>query len=208
MKKILRYLQITVLPFILQLFIRFIYLSSKKTFHFPKKELKDKSYLIAFWHGELIMQPFNFQKLRKKQKISAMISEHRDGEAITRTVQYLGIDSLRGSSTRGGVKALIGAIKELKAGNDIAITPDGPKGPRHSVADGIVLIAQKTNSKILFLNVKVDKYWQFKSWDKFVIPKPFSKIDFYISEAYSLDSMENEEAKSFVREKLLINAMK
>ena len=137
-----------------------------------------------------------------------MISEHRDGEAITRTVQYLGINSLRGSSTRGGVKALIGAIKELKAGNDIAITPDGPKGPRHSVADGIVLIAQKTNTKILFLNVKVDNYWQFKSWDKFVIPKPFSKIDFYISEAYSLDSMENEDAKSFVQEKLLINAMK
>lgn len=208
MKKLLRYLQITVLPFILQLFIRFIYLSSKKTFHLPKKELKDKSYLIAFWHGELIMQPFNFKKLRKKQKISAMISEHRDGEAITRTVQYLGINSLRGSSTRGGVKALIGAIKELKAGNDIAITPDGPKGPRHSVADGIVLIAQKTNTKILFLNVKVDNYWQFKSWDKFVIPKPFSKIDFYISEAYSLDSMENEDAKSFVQEKLLINAMK
>ncbi|MCJ8325651.1 MAG: lysophospholipid acyltransferase family protein [Campylobacterales bacterium] len=208
MKRLLRYLQITVLPFILQLFIRFIYLSSKKTFHLPKKELKDKSYLIAFWHGELIMQPFNFKKLRKKQKISAMISEHRDGEAITRTVQYLGINSLRGSSTRGGVKALIGAIKELKAGNDIAITPDGPKGPRHSVADGIVLIAQKTNTKILFLNVKVDNYWQFKSWDKFVIPKPFSKIDFYISEAYSLDSMENEDAKSFVQEKLLINAMK
>ena len=208
MKRLLRYLQITVLPFILQLFIRFIYLSSKKTFHLPKKELKDKSYLIAFWHGELIMQPFNFKKLRKKQKISAMISEHRDGEAITRTVQYLGINSLRGSSTRGGVKALIGAIKELKAGNDIAITPDGPKGPSHSVADGIVLIAQKTNTKILFLNVKVDNYWQFKSWDKFVIPKPFSKIDFYISEAYSLDSMENEDAKSFVQEKLLINAMK
>ena len=208
MKRLLRYLQITVLPFILQLFIRFIYLSSKKTFHLPKKELKDKSYLIDFWHGELIMQPFNFKKLRKKQKISAMISEHRDGEAITRTVQYLGINSLRGSSTRGGVKALIGAIKELKAGNDIAITPDGPKGPRHSVADGIVLIAQKTNTKILFLNVKVDNYWQFKSWDKFVIPKPFSKIDFYISEAYSLDSMENEDAKSFVQEKLLINAMK
>lgn len=68
MKRLLRYLQITVLPFILQLFIRFIYLSSKKTFHLPKKELKDKSYLIAFWHGELIMQPFNFKKLRKKTK--------------------------------------------------------------------------------------------------------------------------------------------
>ncbi|NQY21694.1 MAG: lysophospholipid acyltransferase family protein [Campylobacteraceae bacterium] len=208
MKRLLRYLQISVLPFILQLFIRFIYLSSKKTYHLPNKELKDKSYLIAFWHGELIMQPFSFKKIRGNQKVSGMISEHRDGETIARTMEYLGIDSLRGSSTRGGIKALIGAIKAIKSGIDIAITPDGPKGPRHSVADGIVLIAQKTNTKIIFVNVKVDKYWQFNSWDKFVIPKPFSKIDFYISEAYSLNSMKNEEAKTFVKEKLLINVMK
>lgn len=196
-----------ILPFILQLFVRFIYLTSKKVFHHPKK-LDDKVYVVAFWHGELLMQPFNYQKLKPSGKVSAMISDHRDGEAITKTVEHLGIYSIRGSSTRGGAKALIGAIKELKGGDDIAITPDGPKGPRHSVADGIVAISKKTNAKILVFNCKPSKYWQFNSWDKFIIPKPFGKIEFFIDEPLDISALENEEAKELIKEKMLVNAMK
>lgn len=195
-----------ILPFLLQLFVRFIYLTSKKIFNHPK-ELKDKVYVVAFWHGELLMQPFNYQKLKPHGKVSAMISEHRDGEAITKTVEHLGIHSIRGSSTRGGAKALIGAIKELKGGDDIAITPDGPKGPRHSVADGIVAISKKTDAKILLFNCKPTKYWQFNSWDKFIVPKPFGTLEFFISEPVDISSMDNEEAKAFIKEKMLINAM-
>jgi len=200
------FLKTRVVPFLLQLFVRFIYLTSKKVFHHPKN-LTDKVYLIAFWHGELLMQPFNYQKLKPHGKVSAMISEHRDGEAITRTVEYLGIHSVRGSSTRGGAKALISAIKELKGGDDIAITPDGPKGPRHSVADGIVAISKKTDAKILAFNCKPTKYWQFNSWDKFIVPKPFGTLEFFISEPLDISSMENDEAKAFIKEKMLINAM-
>ncbi len=128
------------------------------------------------------MQPFNYQKLKPSGKISAMISQHKDGEAITRTVEYLGINSIRGSSSRGGAaKVLISAIKEIKGGgNDVAITPDGPRGPRHSVADGVVAISQKTNAKILVFNCKPTKYWQFNSWDKFILPKPFGKLEFFL----------------------------
>ncbi len=195
-----------ILPFILQLFVRFIYITSKKIFHHPK-ELKDKVYVVAFWHGELLMQPFNYQKLKPHGKVSAMISDHRDGEAITKTVEHLGIHSVRGSSTRGGAKALIAAIKELKGGDDIAITPDGPKGPRHSIADGIVAISKKTDAKILAFNCKPTKYWQFKSWDKFIVPKPFGTLEFFISEPLDISDMENEVAKEFIKEKMLINAM-
>ena len=196
-----------VLPFFLQLFVRFIYLSSKKVFHHPK-ELKDDKYLVAFWHGELLMQPFNYRKLKPNGKVSAMISEHKDGEAITKTVEYLGIHSIRGSSTRGGAKALIGAIKELKGGDDVAITPDGPKGPRFSIADGIVAIHKKTNAKILLFNCKSSKYWQFNSWDKFIVPKPFGRLDFYISEPLDVSSLEENEAKELIQKRLLENAMK
>ena len=178
-----------VVPFFLQLFVRFIYLTNKKIFHHPK-ELKDSVYIVAFWHGELLMQPFNYQKLKPKGKVSGIISEHKDGEAITKTVEYLGIHSIRGSSTRGGIKALFGAIKELKGGDDIAITPDGPKGPRFSVADGIVAIHKKTDAKILAFNCCPSKYWQFNSWDKFIVPKPFGTIDFYISEQFSVFDLE------------------
>ncbi len=153
------------------------------------------------------MQPFNYKKIKPKGKVSAMISEHKDGEAITRTVEYLGIDSIRGSSTRGGAKALIGAIKELKAGDDIAITPDGPRGPRHSVADGIVAISQKTNARILIFNCKPTKYWQFNSWDKFIVPKPFGKLEFFIQEPFDVNSLDNNEAKELIKKKLLLNSM-
>jgi len=154
------------------------------------------------------MQPFNYQKLKPNGKVSAMISEHKDGEAITRTVEYLGIHSVRGSSSRGGAKALISAIKEIKNGDDIAITPDGPRGPRHSIADGIVAISKKTNAKILIFNIKCTKYWQFNSWDKFIVPKPFGTLEFFIQEPLDISSLEVDEAKELIREKMLINAMK
>lgn len=195
-----------VLPFFLQLFVRFIYLTSKKVFHHPKIN-QDESYLVAFWHGELLMQPFNYQKLKPLGKVSAMISEHKDGEAITKTVEYLGIHSVRGSSSRGGAKALISAIKEIKGGDDVAITPDGPRGPRHSIADGIVAISQKTNAKILVFNCKSSKYWQFNSWDKFVVPKPFGTLEFFIQEPLDISGLELEEAKKLIKEKMLLNAM-
>ena len=195
-----------VAPFILQLFVRFIYLSNKKVFHHPKIDTKEP-FIVAFWHGELLMQPFNYKRLKPKGKVSAMISEHKDGEVITKTVEYLGIDSIRGSSTRGGAKALISAIKELKAKDDIAITPDGPKGPRHSVADGIVAISQKTNARILVFNCKPTKYWQFNSWDRFILPKPFGKLEFFIQEPLDISSYTVEEAKELIKEKMLINAI-
>lgn len=196
-----------VVPFIMQLIVRFIYLTNKKVFYHPKIN-EDEAHLVAFWHGELLMQPFNYQKLKPNGKVSAMISEHKDGEAITRTVEYLGIHSVRGSSSRGAAKVLISAIKEIKGGDDIAITPDGPRGPRHSVADGIVAISQKTNAKILVFNCKPTKYWQFNSWDKFIVPKPFGTIKFFIAEPLDISGMEMEEAKELIKEKMLINAIK
>lgn len=195
------------MPVFLQLLVRLIYLTNKKVFHHPK-ELAHNVYIVTFWHGELLMQPFNYQKLKPNGKVSAMISEHKDGEIITKTVEYLGIYSIRGSSTRGGTKALINAIKELKEGDDIAITPDGPRGPRHSVANGIVAISQKTNAKILAFNCKPTKYWKFNSWDKFVVPKPFGTIHFYVSEPFGIDNLELEDAKNLIKEKLQMNAMK
>ncbi len=197
----------TILPFLLQILVRIIYVTNKKVFHHPKV-LNDKVYIVTFWHGELLMQPFNYQKLKPKGKVSGIISEHKDGEAIAKTVEYLGIYSIRGSSTRGGTKALINAIKELKAGDDIAITPDGPRGPRHSIANGIVAISQKTNAKILAFNCKPTKYWQFNSWDKFIVPKPFGTIHFYVSDPFGVDSLELEDAKNLIKAKLQENAMK
>ena len=180
--------------------IKLIYLTCKKEFHLPKRlPDPDEPIIVAFWHGELLMQPFLYRKLRADHKVAVMISDHRDGELIARVVRYFGIEAVRGSSRRGGVKALIAALKKLNNGYDIAITPDGPKGPRRSVAPGIVALAQRSGAMIYAFSYTPSRYWQLQSWDRFVIPKPFSRIDFYVSEPLKIDGIDDNEAKKLVR---------
>lgn len=205
-KRIKSYIQIYVVSYLLQWLVKFIYWTNKKNFHHPKIDCNE-TFVNCFWHGELLMQPFNYRKLKPEGIGKVLISEHKDGEMVSRMGEFLGIGSVRGSSSRGGLRALLNAIKELKNGVDVALTPDGPRGPRHSVADGIVAIAQKTKYNILVFNCVPTSYWQVKSWDKFVIPKPFGTIDFYISEPFSVVGMGMEEAKYLIKEKMLKNAL-
>jgi lysophospholipid acyltransferase (LPLAT)-like uncharacterized protein len=197
-RKFKRFIQVYIIPFFLQFFVRFIYLTNKKNFHYPTP-MDDESFILSFWHGDLLMQPHNYRAFKKHGTFKAIISEHRDGEAIKKVVKWLGVGAFSGSSTRGGAKALIGAIKAIKKGVDVGITPDGPKGPRYSVADGIVMLAQKTDTKILCFSTQPSKYWQFNSWDKFVIPKPFGTIDFYVSEPFSVEGLSKKEAKEKIK---------
>jgi len=200
------YLQTVIVPFILQIIVRIVYFTSKKRFHHSNIN-QQQTYVIAFWHGDLLMQPFNYKKLKVTGEVRAMISEHKDGEAIRKTVEYLGIGSIAGSSSKGGAKALINAIKSLKKGVDVAITPDGPRGPIYFVADGIVAISQKTGAKILPFSSKPSKYWQMKSWDKFIVPKPFCEIDFYVGEPFDVNGLEMEEAKKVILDKMMENQL-
>jgi lysophospholipid acyltransferase (LPLAT)-like uncharacterized protein len=116
---------------------------------------------------------------------------------------FFKFETIRGSSSRGGAKALIESIKSLKNGYDLGITPDGPKGPRHEVQDGIIIMAQKANVKILMVEIKPSKFWRLNSWDKFVIPKPFGIINFYISDLLDIKDMSLDEARSTIKEGLL-----
>ncbi|MEA2049794.1 MAG: lysophospholipid acyltransferase family protein [Campylobacterota bacterium] len=205
-KRFLRYIQVKLLPYFLQLFVRFIYLTNKKRYHYPDF-IPSENIIVAMWHGDLIMQPHNYRAFKPNGKIKVIVSEHRDGETIRKVVDHLGVGALSGSSTRGGAKALIGAIKAIKKGIDVAITPDGPKGPIYNVADGIVLLSQKTNSKIMPFSSVPSKYWQFKSWDKFIVPKPFGTIDFYVGEAFDINNLSIDEAKKLIHDKLMENQL-
>jgi lysophospholipid acyltransferase (LPLAT)-like uncharacterized protein len=196
--KIKEFLQITLLPYFLSIFVRFIYFTNKKIYHHPK-ELSNEAFIVSMWHGELLMQPFNYQKYKQNGEVKAIISHHRDGRAIQSIVKYLGIGTISGSSSKGGVKALIGAIKEIKKGIDIAITPDGPRGPIYSIANGIVALSQKTGANILPFRTKASKFWQLKSWDNFIIPKPFGIIDFYIGKPFEVEGLTLDEAKEVIK---------
>ena len=194
-----------IFAFFLYLFVKCIYFTSKKRFHHGVID-KKKTYIISFWHGELLMQPFNYQKL-KKSRSKVMISYHKDGELVAKFSEYFNIGCIRGSSSQGGAKALIQAIRELKEGVDVALTPDGPRGPRYSIADGIIAVAQKTDLEILIFNCKPTSYWQLKSWDRFIIPKPFGTLNFYVSSPFRVTNMEIDDAKKLLKEKMLINAL-
>lgn len=200
------YIKLKLVPFLLYLIVRIIYSTNKKVFHHPKLA-DDEAFIFVAWHGDLISQPMNYFKNRPNGVVKTMISQSRDGELIAKVYALLGIESIRGSSSKGATKALISTIREIKSGNDVALTPDGPRGPRHTVADGVIAIAQKSAARVIVLNSKPSSYWQFKSWDKFILPKPFGRIDFYMSEPYDINELEFEEARSFIRNKMMLNAI-
>ncbi len=202
-KKIKKFLKVTIVPYILYIITKVIYYTNKKKFHFPKGK-PTKPFIAAFWHGNLLMQPYLFKKFQPSGTFKAMISHHSDGESIAKMVNHLGVQSVRGSSSQGGVKALIGAIKELKTNSNIGITPDGPRGPIYSIADGIIALSQKADVDIYYFSYKASKYWQLKSWDQFIIPKPFGTIEFFVSEPFNLKGLSKEESRELIKLKMPI----
>jgi lysophospholipid acyltransferase (LPLAT)-like uncharacterized protein len=201
-KKISRYLALLLVPFIGSLLIRFLYFTNKKNFHAPET-ITDEPVIFACWHGELLMLPYFYKYYRKKPHAKLLISPHFDGKLISRTVRYFGLETLVGSSDKNPVRVLMQAIKAIKEGYDIGITPDGPKGPRHEVADGIIIMAQKTKAKIVLVEVKPSKFWQLNSWDRFTIPKPFGILNYYASSEIDISGMELEDARKLLKEGLL-----
>ena len=201
-KKALRAFALMVVPFMGSLLIRLLYLTNKKKFHAPNS-IGKQPIIMACWHGELLMIPYSYTIFRKTPHVKLLISEHFDGNLIAKTLNFFKFDTIRGSSTRGGAKALIQSIKELKNGYDLGITPDGPKGPRHEVSNGIIVMAQKAKANIVLVEIKPSSYWQLESWDKFVIPKPFGTINYYISDLIDISDMKMEDARNLIKKGLL-----
>ena len=131
-----------------------------------------KGVIFALWHGELL--PLLWQ--HRGEGVKVVISEHRDGEIIARIAEALGYGTVRGSTSRGGGRALIQLIRELDSGNDIAVTPDGPRGPAHVFAPGAAIAAQRTGAPVIPVRVVASRAWRLRSWDRFIIPKPFARI--------------------------------
>lgn len=194
-----------ILPLLLYLFIRTIWYTTRKKFHFVTP-IGEEQHVCVTWHGELCLTPQAYRYIHKTHPASAIISAHFDGSLIAGALGFLKIRALRGSSRKGAKQVLIQAFRSIKAGEEVLITPDGPKGPRHTMSDGAVGIALKSKLPIFVMNFKASRYWQLNSWDKFVIPKPFSRVDFYI-QSLCLDGMREEEAKSYLSEKMLAHTM-
>jgi len=201
-KALLQTLALRLVPPLGALLIRLIYHTSRKRFHLPRHIPADPV-VFAFWHGDLLMMPYLYYQFRKQPDANVLISDHFDGRIIARVMRYFRLGTIHGSTNRNAAKVLIAAMRTLKEGSDIGITPDGPRGPRHEVADGIVVMAQKTGAKVIVYSCVPSRYWRLGSWDRFTIPKPFCTMDFFASEPIDLGGLDMEAAKAVVKSKLM-----
>ncbi len=191
-------LKIKFMPSLMFYISKTIYITCKNEFHISNYA-KNNNFIACLWHGNFLMMPYLYAKIKDKPNMSLITASHNDGAVVELYFKKFQLDSIRGSTgvQKGGTKALIQAIRELKVGKDIAVTPDGPKGPYKSVANGILLMAIKSGVGICGCRVKPSRYWELKTWDKFCIPKPFSKIDYYVSEPLFFPrDIDIEEAKN------------
>ena len=185
------------MPTIVYIFMRFLWFTYRKNYHFIDEPIEEQCIAVT-WHGELFISPQVYKKLRKRQDTSAIISQHFNGELIAKVLGFFNIWGLRGSSKKGAKSVLINAIKAIKEGRTVMITPDGPRGPRYSMSDGAVALAIRSKLPIMVVNYIPSSYWQLGSWDKFLIPKPFSKLEIY-HQIINLENMEKNEAKKHLK---------
>lgn len=145
-----------------------------------------KPLIVVFWHGQQLMWGQLYPSLCDhigKRNLYSLISEHGDGRIIATAVRSFGIHSVAGSSSRGGRRAMLEMVSLLRdKESHCAITPDGPKGPIFKVKPGTIKLAQLTGAPLLLMGAASKKYWQFGSWDKMRLPKPFTKVIGLLSE--------------------------
>ncbi|MEP7174956.1 MAG: lysophospholipid acyltransferase family protein [Gemmatimonadales bacterium] len=131
-----------------------------------------RPHVFLLWHEVLL--PLLWQ--HRRQSIVIVVSEARDGQYLADFAASLGYRAVRGSSTRGGARALLGAVRDLQAGSAVAFTPDGPRGPRRELKPGVVAAAQRGGGTIVPLHAEADRAWRLDSWDRLVIPKPGARV--------------------------------
>jgi len=158
----------------------FLSCSIRWTFIGERYQVGCKPYILSFWHARILMTPYAYQGWDG----SMLISEHRDGNYIADAIALMGLKgSARGSSTKSGARAFLKMIRMAKKGHPLGITPDGPKGPAEVVQPGAVQLAKKSGLPLRAVCYATKRHWRVNSWDKFYIPKPFTRGVFVIGEA-------------------------
>ena len=155
-----------------------------------------------FWHNRLVLVPYIREQLKKRPKTAALTSASKDGEILAALLKRFNLQPVRGSSSRRGVAALIEMIRLMESGFDVGITPDGPRGPRYTFNPGAITLAQKTGVKILPVQVHYASYWRLKSWDGFMIPKPFSRVNVTLLPMEAVAPTDGAEAFEAERERI------
>ena len=128
-------------------------------------------FLLVFWHGRLLMILHSYEG----KKVGFLASPHRDGQVVGKALQRFGFHMILGSTNRKGFSAFKKIFKALQNGSDVAVTPDGPRGPRYKAQIGVIELSRLTGSSIVPVTFGASKKIIFKTWDRFLLPYPFSK---------------------------------
>lgn len=131
-----------------------------------------KPVIFTLWHGRLL--PLGF--VHRGQGVVGLASRSGDGEYIARVLQHWGFGMVRGSSSSGGDTAFRELVRMVRSGRSVAITPDGPRGPREKLKPGVLQLAQLTGAPIVPVAAAASRAWWFVSWDRFLVPKPFARL--------------------------------
>lgn len=169
-----------VICWLLSLYIRLVMLTSSMERHVhPEAEpfmRGEQCGIFAFWHGRMMLLP----AMNPPRKMHVLISHHRDGLLISRIIAHFGQATIHGSSSRGGAQAVKDILRTIKKGENIAITPDGPRGPLQTVQSGIVATAKLSGAPILPVAFSSSRHKRARSWDRFMLALPFSRIVFCV----------------------------
>lgn len=158
--------------------------------------------LYAFWHNRVFIMPYVKWKFFNHRNAVVLTSASKDGAVLERAVGVCGIGAVRGSSSRRAVAALVALRQAVKVGKDVCITPDGPRGPKYILQPGLVKIAETTGVPVVMIHVKYHSCWKLKSWDGFVIPKPFSRVEVVMAAPRSVPSQLDENAFEIERQEI------
>lgn len=148
-------------------------------------------FVFVLWHEALL--PLLWR--HRRQGVAIVVSEARDGQYLADYAAGIGYRLIRGSSTRGGTRALLSAVRELREGAIVAFTPDGPRGPRREMKPGVVAAAQRAGVAILPIHADADRAWRFRSWDRFMLPKPFARVRIAYGKPFRIDAGEDALAR-------------
>lgn len=151
--------------------------------HLDSVENEGSTPIFCLWHDRI----FGGTYFLRGRGIVVITSQSLDGEYIARFLKRFGYGTIRGSSTRGGVRALVEMIREMRRGTPMAFTVDGPRGPRHEAKPGAVVLAKKTGNPMVPFSVECSRFWTVGSWDRLQIPKPFTKARFIVGDPIFVD---------------------
>jgi lysophospholipid acyltransferase (LPLAT)-like uncharacterized protein len=148
--------------------------------------------IFLLWHGQLLPLLYH----HRNEGVAVLISEHGDGEIIARIAHAFGYETVRGSTSRGAARALLGLTRTLREGRDLAITPDGPRGPAKSFAPGALVVAQRAGAPMIGVAASASSGWRLRSWDSFLIPRPFARVHIAYSEVAVVEATDARGAAS------------